>query len=215
MTIRTPARSQRGAAMIVGLIMLVLITLTVIAAFALSQGNLKAVSNIQMRNEAVAAANRAIEEVVTSLLPADTATPLAVPGATQSNVDINNDGTPDYAVQIAAPVCVRVAKVSMTGTGSSGPGGIGGGQTSSTVKSGSGIVGVGASDPNAGGGGAGAGSTCTSFCGTQDQYFSVWDISASVVDVTPGATGAATTVRDGVRVVLSLEQAEKFCGVTP
>ena len=125
---------QRGAAMVVGLIMLMLITLTVIGAFALSQGNLKAVGNIQVRNEAVAAANRAIEEVVTSLLPASA--PLTTPVATESNVDINNDGKVDYIVQIAAPTCVRVAKAAPPTSGPGGPGGIGGGQTSSTVKAG-------------------------------------------------------------------------------
>lgn len=102
MTRLAPAiHRQRGAAMIVGLIMLVLITLTVIAAFTLSQGNLKAVGNIQVRNEAVAAANRAIEEVVTSLLPASA--PLTTPVGTQSDVDINNDGQVDYNVTIAPP----------------------------------------------------------------------------------------------------------------
>ncbi|MBS0343780.1 MAG: hypothetical protein JSS56_25020, partial [Proteobacteria bacterium] len=187
-------------------IMLVLITLTVIAAFTLSQGNLKAVGNIQVRNEAVAAANRAIEEVVTALLPATAL--MTTPVGTTSNVDINNDGTIDYYVQVLAPACVRVAKVTATGTGTAGPGGIGGGQTSSTVKTGSGIVGVGDGST---GTGTGTGSTCTSFCGSPDQYFSVWDITASVADA---QTGASTTIRDGVRVLLNVDQAKKFCGVT-
>ncbi|WP_431273548.1 pilus assembly PilX family protein [Variovorax ureilyticus] len=92
------AGAQRGAALIVGLIMLVLITLTVVAGFSLSNGNLKAVGNIQVRDEAVAASNRAIEEVLTSLLlPNPDGTPtLATPVATQSSVDINNDGVVDY-----------------------------------------------------------------------------------------------------------------------
>ena len=63
-----PKRRQGGAALIVGLIMLVLITLAVTAGFTLSNTNLKSVGNMQNRNEAVAASNRAIEEVAASLL---------------------------------------------------------------------------------------------------------------------------------------------------
>ena len=189
--------------MIVGLVMLVLITLTVIAAFTLSQANLKAVGNIQMRNEAVAAANRAIEEVVTSLLPATA--PYATPVETQSDVDINNDGTVDYKVKILAPVCVRAALANPPAAGAGGPGGIGGGQTSSTVKTGSGSVGIGEDT-----GGSGS-PPPSSWDGAASQYFSVWDINASVVDV---PTGAVTTVRDGVRVLLNQKQAQQFCGVT-
>ena len=56
------ARYQRGATLIVGLIMLVLITLMVTSAFILSNGNLKAVGNMQFKDEAVSAANTAIEK---------------------------------------------------------------------------------------------------------------------------------------------------------
>lgn len=205
MTIRVSTNSgrQAGAAMIVGLIMLVLITLTVIGAFALSQGNLKAVGNIQVRNEVVAAANRAVEQAVSSLLPAGTAS-LTPPAAVEYQVDINNDGVNDYDVQVAAPVCVRVTVVNPP-SGGSGPGGIGGGQTSSTVKTGSGNVGMGA-------GSSGATPSTGPWDGATAQYYSVWDISASVADKT---TGAATTVRDGVRVLISQQQAVQFCGLTP
>ena len=50
---------QQGAALIVGLIMLLLLTLMVTAAFTLSGVNLKAVGNMQSRAEATAAANAA------------------------------------------------------------------------------------------------------------------------------------------------------------
>lgn len=214
MTTGTPHRNrQRGAALIVGLIMLVLITLTVIAGVALSHSNLKAVGNIQARNEAVAAANRAIEAVVTSL-PATG--PLVAPVATVSNVDINNDGTVDYVVQVAAPTCVRATKSTAVASGGSGPGGIGGGETSSTIKNGGGTGAVGIGSGGSGSGGSGSsgssGSTCVSFCDQPDQYFSVWDITASVVD--KDKTDASTTVREGVRVLLNKEQAQTFCGVT-
>ncbi|WP_446751612.1 pilus assembly PilX family protein [Variovorax sp. S12S4] len=121
---------QGGAALIVGLIMLVLITLAVTAGFTLSNTNLKSVGNMQNRNEAVAASNRAIEEVATSLLlpGVDGSPSLVAPKATASLVDINNDGKNDYTVQIAAPTCVRATKSTDSGGGGNvGPGGITGG----------------------------------------------------------------------------------------
>ena len=174
---------QGGAALIVGLIMLVLITLAVTAGFTLSNTNLKSVGNMQNRNEAVAAANRAIEEVASSLLlpGVDGSPSLAMPQGTQSRVDIDNDGTIDYTVDIAPPTCVRATKSTDTGGGgTAGPGGIGG----SSSTSGSGLNAL------------------------PDQYNSVWDISTSVTDA---ASGTVTAVRQGVRALLSKEQFEALC----
>jgi len=94
-----PSHAQRGATLVVGLIMLVLITLMVTTAFTLSSTNLKSVGNMQLRNEAVAAGNMAIEKVIGSPFA-------AAPSAEEILVDINNDGINDYAVSIATPVCV-------------------------------------------------------------------------------------------------------------
>ncbi|PLC06538.1 hypothetical protein CY658_05795 [Variovorax sp. RO1] len=186
---RTTA-AQRGAALIIGMIMLLLITLVVTAGFNLSSANLKAVGNLQTRNEAVAAANRAIEEVAASLLvPGSDGTPsLAPPQGTVSMVDINNDGVDDYKVTIAPPVCVRATKaVDTGGGGSTGPGGITGGASSS----GSGLAAL------------------------PDQYNAVWDISTTVTDVTAGATGATTSVRQGVRALLNKAQFDALCAPPP
>lgn len=99
-------RAQRGATLIVGLIMLVLLTLVVTSAFMLSTGNLKAVGNMQSRNEAIAAANKAIEQVLSS--PFTNA-----PSAEQIVVDVDNDpNTPNYSVEIATPVCIRATVAS-------------------------------------------------------------------------------------------------------
>lgn len=94
--------SQRGITLFVGLIMLVLITLMVTSAFTLSTSNLKSVGNMQARDEAIAAANQAIEHVLSS--PFTTA-----PAAEEINVDINNDGVTDYVASIAIPICVRAS----------------------------------------------------------------------------------------------------------
>ena len=175
------ARNQRGAALIIALIMLVLITLTVTTAFTTSTSSLKAVGNLQTRNEAVASANRAIEEVVTSLLPpAPDGTPsLVVPVATASAVDLDNDGKTDYTVQVAAPACARASQVTGTSGTQTGPGGITGGASSDPVMA-----------------------------GVPDQYNGVWDIQATVTD---SATGTAVVVRQGVRMLLNKTQYQAFC----
>lgn len=99
---RRPAgvSGQRGATLIIGLIMLVLITLIVVNAFTLSSSNLKSVGNMQVREEAVAAANQAVERLISS--------PFTNSLGTQSfTVDINKDGTDDYTVAVAIPSCIR------------------------------------------------------------------------------------------------------------
>jgi Tfp pilus assembly protein PilV len=97
-------RAQRGAALIVSLILLVLIAAMVTSSFTLSSTNLKSVTNTQMRNEAIAAANAAIEQVISS--------PFAdAPAAESVDVDINNDGAIDYTVNFAAPQCMSSSTV--------------------------------------------------------------------------------------------------------
>ena len=95
-------QSQRGITLFIGLIMLVLITLMVTSAFTLSTTNLKSVGNMQAKDEAIAAANQAIEQVLSS--PFTTA-----PAAEEINVDINNDGEIDYVASIAIPTCIRAS----------------------------------------------------------------------------------------------------------
>jgi Tfp pilus assembly protein PilX len=90
---------QRGATLAVGLIMLVLITVLVTSAFNLSTTNLAAVGNMQFRDEAIAGANKAIEQVLSSPFTDS-------PAGQAINVDIDNDDTPDYEVVFSAPTCV-------------------------------------------------------------------------------------------------------------
>jgi hypothetical protein len=108
-------RLQRGATLVVGLIMLALITLTVITAFTLSSTNLKSVGNMQFRNEAIAAANDVIEQVISG--------PFALnPAGSQFNIDVNNDDKFDYEVNVAAPVCMSASVIPLndqTGRGTS------------------------------------------------------------------------------------------------
>jgi len=93
---------QSGTALVVGMIMLVLITLMLVTALNLGTTNFRAMSNMQFRSEALAAANKAIEQVISSPFTAS-------PTAEIINVDLDNDATTDYLVEIAVPQCVYAA----------------------------------------------------------------------------------------------------------
>jgi len=85
--------------------MIVLITLVVVSAFTLSSSNLKSVGNMQVREEAVAAANNAVDQALSA--------PFTNALGTQTfAVDINHDGTADYSVQVGTPTCLRAATAS-------------------------------------------------------------------------------------------------------
>ena len=159
MTRYPPLRIQRGVTLIVGLIMLVVITLMVTSAFLLSTTNLKAVANVQFRDEAIAASNLAVEDVLSSLLPAGST---VRPPQQTIQVDLNNDANTDYTVQVIdpehptdtsrGPVCIRATVVpvaSAAGTGSS--------------------VSLSLEPPN-------------------PDYNTVWDIFATVTDAASGAS---------------------------
>lgn len=88
----------------IGLIMLALITVMVTSAFTMSSGNIQAVGNMQFRNEAIAAANKALEQVISSPFTDS-------PSADAIDVDIDNDGNTDYEVSFAAPTCVSATKI--------------------------------------------------------------------------------------------------------
>lgn len=94
--------NQRGVTLFVGLVMLILITMMVTSAYSLSNTNLKSVNNMQVRNEAISAANVAIEQILDSPFTNS-------PTAEEINVDINNNGTTDYVVNIATPICIRAS----------------------------------------------------------------------------------------------------------
>jgi hypothetical protein len=99
-----PVRYQRGASLVVGLIMLTVITILVMSSYALTSANNKAVGNMQFRNESIAAANAAIEQVITSPFSDD-------PTAESINVDLDGNDTVDYTVDFAQPQCINVTKV--------------------------------------------------------------------------------------------------------
>lgn len=94
--------AQQGVTLFVGMMLLVLITLMVTSAFMLSNSNLRAVGNMQVKEEAIMAANAAIEVVLTSRFT-------DAPSADTISVDLNNDGVTDYSVAVSKPVCIQAA----------------------------------------------------------------------------------------------------------
>lgn len=106
-------RRQRGAVLIVGLVMLVLLTMMAISSFKAGKSNFVVVNTQQIRAEA----NRSAEQVIEQLV-ANTSVNLAngsdlfggdVSGAGLNVIvtDVNGDGTGDYEVTVATPVCVK------------------------------------------------------------------------------------------------------------
>ena len=96
---------ERGAALVVGMIMLVLITLMLITALNLGTTNYRAMTNMQFRAEAVSAANKAIEQVISTPFT-------AAPAAEDVDVDIDNDTDTDYVVAVAVPECIYASEAS-------------------------------------------------------------------------------------------------------
>lgn len=102
--------NQRGAVTIfVSMIMLLLITVLVFTAYSMSTMNLQAVGNAQVRQEAVAAANQVIEQVIDSTFYND---PVGA-ADTPYGVDMNGDFLDDYIVNILPPVCIRATEITL------------------------------------------------------------------------------------------------------
>jgi hypothetical protein len=100
-------RTQRGAITIfICMMMLIFITLMVITAFSMSNINLQSVGNVQVRDEAISAAQTVIEQVVASPFTDDPPTAVLV----DFPVDINGDKVTDYLVNVVQPVCVRATR---------------------------------------------------------------------------------------------------------
>lgn len=116
---RIPPQRQRGATLIVGLIMLVLITLLALTTYNMSRSGIQVVSNMQARAEGETAARQVIEETISSTQFFSTpASALKEPCNGEQNtrcVDVNGDGTDDVKVALTpAPACIRARSVMNT-----------------------------------------------------------------------------------------------------
>lgn len=109
--------SQKGSVLIVGVVMLTLLTFMVLSAFRMGKSNLQIVGNSQQKAQNYAAAQGAIERVISS--PQLGTTPAAaMPNpcngvANTACVDLNGDGVPDITVTVV-PTCLSTQPVSNT-----------------------------------------------------------------------------------------------------
>jgi Tfp pilus assembly protein PilX len=96
---------QKGSTLLIGMIMLILITLIAVSAIQSTMSSVQMVGNAQFREEATAAAQQAIENVISNS-NFTTSAPL------QQDIDINNDTVTDFNVRfIPAPSCNKYAAV--------------------------------------------------------------------------------------------------------
>lgn len=120
-------RRQRGATLIVTLVMLIMLTLFAISAMNTSTTNLQVVGNMQMRHEGLRATQEAIEATLSTTrflnTPLDA---VANPCGVQNTLctDLNGDGVPDLTTRLTpAPACkqartIKVSELSIAGPNS-------------------------------------------------------------------------------------------------
>jgi Tfp pilus assembly protein PilX len=116
-------RRQRGTTLIVALIMLVLMTLFAVSSFNTANTNLKVVGNMQQKNEALNAAQAAVESVIsTPQFIANPANAVLTPCGSANTLctDVTGDGVadftstlvgPDYPTGPHQPTCVTVRPI--------------------------------------------------------------------------------------------------------
>ena len=91
----TTNTNQRGATLIVSLIMLVVLTLLVVSGIRFSSSNLRIAGNMQAQEEAATLAQQVIEQIISNNDFTKTPPP-------PQNFDINKDSVNDFTVTIKA-----------------------------------------------------------------------------------------------------------------
>jgi len=166
---------ERGSTLLISLVLLVMLTLFVLTVINTTNINSRIAGNMQTQSEAQAAAQQAIEQVISVNFPAN-------PLATTVLVDINNDGTTDYTAQVAQPSCTRIVPIKTI-------------QLDITKPDDAACLGSGASQAS---GIVGVGGAGDSLCANTQ-----WDVNATVLDAT--STGVSVSVHQGVAVRVSID----------
>jgi hypothetical protein len=97
-------RTQRGATLVVSLIMLVVLTLLVLASLASSNNNVRVVGNMQAQRQLEAMAQKAIEDRITNLtFFRDAIDDTGVWAGGTAAIDVVDDA---YNIRIFRPRCV-------------------------------------------------------------------------------------------------------------
>jgi Tfp pilus assembly protein PilX len=166
----TQRPKQGGFVLVTALIFLVILTLLVVSAIRVGNSELRIAGNTQVKEEALAAAQQATEQIISTNFTTD-------PTAKTINVDINKDGTTDYIVTVPAQTCTTTKSLLNADLDSN----VAADRpcVSSSTAQNTGLMVDGA--PAA---------TGQSWCNQQK-----WEVQAQVADV---VTGAAVTTHQGV-----------------
>ena len=180
---------QQGVTLVVALIMLVLLTLLALTSFNVSKSNLQVVSNMQQRDEAIAAAREVIEETISSTRFFETPNNvLAEPcgGPNQRCIDTNGDGRSDVTVALTPPPsCVKAQSIKNT-------------ELDVTIDDDAGCT-IGAPQIFGVAGAVTGNSECAN---------SIWEVTAVATDPT---TQAAVTVTQGIAVRVAKDDVATSC----
>jgi Tfp pilus assembly protein PilX len=166
--VKTVRTGQDGAVLVVSLIMLVLVTLFALASINMSTVNLRMTTNSQIKAESIAAAQSAIEVVISTDFPAN-------PQAKSIDVAIPNNTTTTYPVAVAKPECKNAQTLKMVELDVA--------QADDVAC----FVSAAAANPGIVGASSGGDSVCAS---------RQWEIAATISD--GAGLGAAVTVHQGI-----------------
>lgn len=183
------AKSQNGVVMVIAMIMLLAVTLMVVSSSNLVQGNLKVAQNFESRRDVRLSAIAAIEEAISA--GEFVASPEDVFSAGRSCkseehdnflcYDLNADGIDDVIVEIEPPTCVVVLPTPNNEL-----------DVFNDAQKASCYLPAVAGEPIE-----------YSMCGR-----SVWEFEARAEDA---VTGAAIVMRQGVSILIALNDAEDSC----
>ena len=200
---------QRGVTLLVALIFLLIFALLAAAALNSTLTSGQAIGNMQWRNEAIAAANDAIDQILsTTDFATNTANFTALVNATPYQVDINGDGINDITVSFplvsidggaaaAGPRCLRFRSIPLTALNATAPNDIGCFGSSAAENSG-----LGTAD-------AGGGTGTTPFAAGQSICANTeWAVPVRAADA---VTRTSVTVVQGVGVRVFISDALNFC----
>ena len=98
---------QAGSSLIVSLVLLVVLTLIVVSIIKSTNVNSKVAGNMQVQKESEAAAQQAIENVISQ----DFQDAPAAAASAAMAIDINHDAATDYNVAVPAPKCLNVTPI--------------------------------------------------------------------------------------------------------
>jgi hypothetical protein len=96
---------QRGATLLVTLIILILMTLMLISAFKLNKGNSQIVGNMQQRNQVQVAAQNQVENIISNI---DFTKAAGVKATTSAS--INGSGNNDITIE-STPTCLSIIPI--------------------------------------------------------------------------------------------------------